>query len=321
MAGKTSLKDSMTFASTMALDSIFSTEEMRQEAKLQKVFEIPLSEIRDFENHPYKVRDDEAMQNLMESVMTRGVDTPVLIRPLKEGGYEMVSGHRRKRASELAGKETIPAIIEEMTRDEAIIKMVESNYQRDTILPSEKAFAYKMRLDAIRRQAGRPTKNNSRQIGEDLSVDKVSAEAGESSRQIHRFIRLTELTQPLLNMVDERQFALNAAVEISYIEKPLQEQLLQAIEEQECAPTLEQARRLRNAAENGTLDFNGITLVLSEEKPIENKVVIKGERFDKLIPKYYDTPRQRENYIYEALYFYQRHRDTERQRQEQSHSR
>ena len=322
MAGKLNLKENMTLASKVPLDNIFSTEELRQEAKLQKVYEIPLSEIKDFPDHPYKVRDDEVMQNLTDSIKSRGVDTPVLLRPLEGSGYEMVSGHRRKRACELAGKDTIPAIIEEMTRDEAIIKMVESNYQRDTILPSEKAFAYKMRLEAMKRQGERSDLTSS-QIGMKLkrpqSSEILAENSNESKNQIHRFIRLTELVPSLLEMVDERGFALNAAVEISYINAPLQEQLLQAIEQQECTPTLAQARRLRIAAENGSLDFNGMKLVLSEEKPIENKVILKGERFEHLIPKGYDTPRQKENYVIDALAFYQRHR--ERQKEQQNISR
>ena len=314
--GKERFKGAMTLPS---VDDLFSTEEERQEGRFQKILEIPITEISDFENHPYKVRDDEAMQNLTDSIKSRGVDTPVLLRPLEGGGYEMVSGHRRKRACELAGKDTIPAIIEEMTRDEAIIKMVESNYQRDTILPSEKAFAYKMRMDALNRQGERSDLTFS-QVGKKLYAHETLAESTkESKTQIFRFIRLTELTPILLDMVDDRALALNAAVEISYINTPLQEQLLQAIEQQECTPTLAQARRLRSAAENGSLDFNGMKLVLSEEKPIENKVILKGERFERLIPKGYDTPRQKENYVIDALAFYQRHR--ERQKEQQNISR
>lgn len=324
MAGKLNLKENMTLASGAALDNIFSTEETRQEAKLQKVYEIPLSEIRDFPNHPYKVRDDDAMNNLTESIRQMGVQVPVLVRPHPDGGYEMVSGHRRKRASVLAGYDTVPTIIKEMTDDEAIVLMVESNFQRDELLPSEKAFAFKMRLEAMKRQ-GQRTDLTSAQFGPKSeyrrSNEELADSTGDSKSQIKRFIRLTELTPPLLEMVDERQFAFNAAVEISYIEKPLQEQLLQAMEQQECAPTLAQARRLRNAAEKGTLDIHGIELVLSEEKPIESKVVLTGERFDRLIPKDYDTPRQKENYIFEALSFYQRHREAQRQKQAREQSR
>lgn len=310
------LRDHMSLASAAPLDSIFSTEESRQDAKLQKVFEIPITELSDFPDHPYKVRDDDAMTNLTESVKNNGVQVPAIVRPHPEGGYEMVSGHRRKRAAILAGYDTVPCIVKDLSDDDAIILMVESNFQRDELLPSEKAFAYKMRLEAMHRLAGRPSKDNPAQIGLDLrgkqSRDILAEKVGESRSQIQRTIRLTELEPSLLDMVDNKQFALNAAVEISYMEKPLQEQLLQAIEQEECAPTLAQAKRLRHAAEAGTLDQSGMLLVLSEEKPIEDKVVLKGERFNRFLPKGY-TPKQKEVYIMKALEYYQRHREKQRE--------
>lgn len=306
-AKKSRFKGAMTLPS---VEDLFSTEEQRQEVYAQKVSMILLSEIRDFENHPYRVRDDEAMQHLMESVAQRGVDTPVILRPLEEGGYEMVSGHRRKRASELTGKTTIPAIIEEMSRDEAIIRMVESNYQRDTILPSEKAFAYKMRLEAMRRQAGRPSKENSAQVGRNFhgkeSREILAEKTGESRNQISRYIRLTELSPPLLELVDEKKLPFNAAVEVSYLPQELQQGLLDAIETHECAPTVTQAQRLKEAAQAGKLNNDAIMLVLSEEKPVESKLTLKGEKIDRYFPKGY-TPRDKERYIINALEHYNKY--------------
>lgn len=305
---KNLLKEAMTLPS-VNIDDMFSTEEQRRDAHLQKVHEIPLSEIHDFPDHPYKVRDDEAMQNLMESIQARGVKSPVIIRPLESGGYEMVSGHRRKRACVLAGKDTIPAIIQEMTRDEATIMMVESNFQRDTILPSEKAFAYKMRLEALRRQAGRPSKENCSQLGTNFGkrTGTVVAElSGESKNQVYRFIRLTELTPTLLELVDDKKLPFNPAVELSYLDQSLQEDLQEIIEETECIPSLSQAQRLKLAAQEGKLDRNGITLVLSEEKAVETKLTLKGETIDRFFPKGY-TPRDKERYIITALEFYHRH--------------
>lgn len=302
-AKKNRIKEGMTLPN---VDDLFSTEEQRQEEHVQKIREIPLSEIRDFENHPYKVRDDEAMQNLMESVMQRGVDTPVILRPLEEGGYEMVSGHRRKRASELAGKTTIPAIIEEMTRDEAIIRMVESNYQRDTILPSEKAFAFKMRLEAMKRQAGRPAKNSPQVAANFRSDDEVAKKANISGDTVRRYIRLTELAPPLLELVDEKKIPFSVAVEVSYLSPELQDGLLEAMEVHDCAPTLTQAQRLKEAAQNGKLNNDAIMLALSEEKPVENKLTLRGEKIDRFFPKGY-TPKDKERYVINALEYYSKH--------------
>ena len=248
------------------------------------VQEIPISEISDFPDHPFKVRQDEAMLNMTESIRENGVRQPAIVRPMPDGGYQMLSGHRRKAACMAIGKLTIPAVVREMSDDEAVICMVEANHQRENILPSERAFSYKMQLEAMKRQAGRPAKNNSAQVGLDFrgkqSRDILAEQVGESKNQIQRYIRLTELVPLLLQMVDDKKIAFNPAVELSYIPHELQTELLDIIEANECTPSLSQAQRMKQAAQEGKLDRNGMELVMQEEKPQQNNIsftVVDGQ--------------------------------------------
>jgi len=234
---KSSARDSIKLTS---VDELFSTEESRADSQREKVLDIPLSEISDFPNHPFKVKADESMLEMADSVKQYGVLVPGLVRPKPDGGYEMVAGHRRKKASELAGKETMPCIVRDLDDDAATIIMVDSNLQRESILPSEKAFAYKMKLDAMKRQAGRPSKENSTQVGQDLkgkySVEILGEQVGESRNQIQRYIRLTELIPSLLEMVDEKQIAFNPAVELSYLSENEQQDLYNTMQSEDCHP-------------------------------------------------------------------------------------
>lgn len=307
-----------------SVDDLFSTEETRQAERQQgeHVLIVPISEVHDFADNPYQVRHDDELMNMVESVINFGVHTPCLTRPRKDGGYEILSGHRRKTASILAHKETIPIIVRDIDDDTATIIVVDSNIQRETILPSEKAKAYKMKLDALRRQAGRPSKNNSAQVGLNYfgkeSRDIVAEQAGESKSQIQRYIRLTELIPPLLDMVDEKRIAFNPAVELSYLPIKLQVELFDIIQAEECTPSLSQAQRMKQAAQEGKLDRNGMELVMREEKPQQNNVTIKGSKLDRYIPKEY-TPKQREDFIIKACEFY--HKRLLRMKQEQQFER
>ena len=305
-----------------SVDDLFSTEETRQaEARQQgeQILTVPISEVHDFANNPYRVRQDAELMDMVESVTRLGVHTPCLARPRKDGGYELLSGHRRKLASILAGKDTIPIIVRDIDDDTATILVVDGNIQRETILPSEKAMAYKMKLEAMRRQTGRPSKENVSQVGTQKRSDQIMAEqVGESRNQIQRFIRLTELIPPILQMVDDRKIAFNPAVELSYLPHELQSELYDVIQAEECTPSLSQAQCMKQAAQEGKLDRNGMELVMQEEKPQQNNLTIKGSKLEKYFPKDY-TPKQREDMIIKALELYCKR--LERQRQERDYER
>lgn len=266
----------------------------------EKVQEIALTELFPFRDHPFKVLDDEAMTDTVESVKMHGVLVPGIARPRAEGGYELVSGHRRKRASELAGLETMPVIVREMDDDEAVLMMVDSNLQREHILPSEKAWAYRMKLEAIKRKAGRPAKGNSRQVGENLSVDELSANSNDSARNIHRFIRLTELSPSMLQMVDDKKLLFNPAVELSYLTKEDQVKLSEKMAELSHVPSLEQAKRLRKFSQEGKLGEDVIEAILTEEHRTPPQVTLKGERLRQYFSEEY-TQKQIEDVIISLL--------------------
>lgn len=284
-------------------DDLFKTDEERQADAQERVQSLPLDRLMPFPNHPFKVLDDEKMQETVESIKERGVLVPILVRPTNDGNFEIVSGHRRHHASLLAGKTEIPAIVREMDDDTAILLMVDSNLQREELLPSEKAFAYKMKLDAMKRQAGRPSKNSA-QIGRNFdgkeSRELLADQTGESRNQISRYIRLTSLVPDLLNRVDNKTIAFNAAVEVSYLTEPEQKMLCDAIEREECTPNLKQARRLKQFSQDGKLDENVIDAIMTEEKPIEDKLVLKGDVLAKYFPKTY-TPSQKQKVIVKLL--------------------
>ena len=291
-----------------AYDDLFETDESRAEAALSKIREIPISEIDEFPDHPFKVLMDEDMEQLVESIKRNGVMTPATVRLKEDGRYELISGHRRKKACELAGLEALKCEVKELTRDEAIIIMVESNLQRSTILPSEKAFAYKMRLEAMKRQAGRPPKENSSPVGTHLRSDAELAEkVGESRNQIQRYIRLTELVPEILQMVDERQIAFRPAVEISYLSEEQQYTLLEAMEYNDATPSLAQAIKMKKFMQDGKLTDEVIQSIMQEEKPNQReKPAFRDERITKLIPK--TVPKGQEtDFVVKALEFYNRH--------------
>ena len=294
-----------------AYDDLFQTDESRAEAKLSKIRDIPISEIDEFPDHPFKVLMDEDMEQLVESIKRNGVMTPATVRLKEDGRYELISGHRRKKACELAGLETLKCEVKELTRDEAIIVMVESNLQRSVILPSEKAFAYKMRLEAMNRQAGRPSKDNLTPMVSDLDTtrtnEKLGKEVGESREQIRRYIRLTELVPEILQMVDERQIAFRPAVEISYLTKEQQYTLLEAMEYNDATPSLAQAIKMKKYNQDGKLTSEVIQFIMEEEKPNQKeKPAFRDERITKLIPK--TVPRGQEtDFVVKALEFYNRH--------------
>ena len=296
-----------------SLDDLFSSQEERDDAKLKRIFEIPLDEIDPFPDHPFKVRDDEDMMNLAESVRANGVLTPATVRKKEDGRYELLSGHRRFRACQLAGIQTLRCEIVDMTRDEATIFMVESNFQRTTILPSEKAFAYKMRLEAMRRQ-GMRTDLTSRPLGEKLSVEMVSDESVDSARQIHRYVRLTELLPEILDMVDEGQIAMRPAVELSYIPKLQQGMIWESMELESCTPSYAQAIRMRRLSKSDKLTPEAIEAIMMEEKPNQKeKIILRGERFSRLFPP--DLPMsKREDYVAAAMEHYARFRERQRTR-------
>ena len=294
-----------------AYDDLFQTDESREEAKLSKIRDIPISEIDEFPDHPFKVLMDEDMEQLVESIKRNGVMTPATVRLKEDGRYELISGHRRKKACELAGLETLKCEVKELTRDEAIIVMVESNLQRSVILPSEKAFAYKMRLEAMNRQAGRPSKDNLTPMVSDLDTtrtnEKLGKEVGESREQIRRYIRLTELVPEILQMVDERQIAFRPAVEISYLTEEQQYTLLEAMEYNDATPSLAQAIKMKKYNQDGKPTSEVIQSIMEEEKPNQKeKPAFRDERITKLIPK--TVPRGQEtDFVVKALEFYNRH--------------
>ena len=297
------------------LDEMFSTEESRQEQKREQVQQIPIEELFPFKEHPFKVLDDEAMQRTVESVAQYGVLAPLIARPRPEGGYEIISGHRRQHAAELAGLDTLPVIVREMDDDAAILLMVDSNLQRESILPSERAFAYKMKLDAMKRTSGRPSKENMSQIGTQKRSDQIMAEElGESRNQIQRFIRLTNLIPELLALVDEKKISFNPAVELSYLDEDQQRDFLQAMDETQNAPSLSQAQRMKKLAQEEKFTYEAAFAIMGEAKKDElDKVVIKNDTLKKYFPRSY-TPRQMEDVIIKLLEQWQRRQQRQNER-------
>lgn len=296
------------------VDDLFTTDDIRAENKLERLMNLPIELISDFPDHPYKVKDDESMAELVESIKTRGLIQPVLVRVKEDGNYEMVSGHRRKHACEIAGITTIPARVQELNHDEAVLSMVDSNLQREEILPSEKAFAYKMRLDSMNRQGMRKDLTSTPVVSKLRTNEELADVVGESREQIRRYIRLTELITPLLDMVDEKKIALRPAVEISYLTKAEQAMLCDAIEYCDATPSHAQTIKMRKFSEEGKLNESVIDSIMEEEKPNQRiPSQFKDERIRKLIPQ--NVPRERESdYVVQALEFYNRHR--ERQHEE-----
>lgn len=290
-----------------AYDDLFQTDESREEAKLSKIRDIPISEIDEFPDHPFKVLMDEDMEQLVESIKRNGVMTPATVRIKEDGRYELISGHRRKKACELAGLETLKCEVKELTRDEAIIVMVESNLQRSVILPSEKAFAYKMRLEAMDRQGKRSDLTSTPLVSKSRSNEELADRVGESREQIRRYIRLTELVPEILQMVDERQIAFRPAVEISYLTEEQQYTLLEAMEYNDATPSLAQAIKMKKYNQDGKLTSEVIKSIMEEEKPNQKeKPAFRDERITKLIPK--TVPRGQEtDFVVKALEFYNRH--------------
>ena len=285
------------------LDDLFSTEENRQEEQREQVQQIPIDELHPFTNHPFKVLDDEAMTRTVESIAQYGVLAPLIARPRPDGnGYEIISGHRRQYAAKLAGLDTLPVIVRQMSDDAAVILMVDSNLQREHILPSERALAYKMKLDAMRRTSGRPSKENVSQIGTQKRSDQIMAEElGESRNQIQRFIRLTNLVPELLDMVDEKKISFNPAVELSYLDESQQRDFLEAMEDTQNAPSLSQAQQLKKMAQQGEFSYEKAFDVMGQEKKSEkDTVTIKNETLRKYFPRSY-TPKQMEEKIIQLL--------------------
>ena len=297
------------------LDEYFTTQEQRDDAKLKKINEIPLEEIDEFPDHPFKVLDDEDMMNLAESVREQGIITPATLRKKEDGRYEILSGHRRKRACELAGLETLRSEVVEMDRDAAVIFMVDSNLQRTTILPSEKAFSYKMRLEAMKRQ-GKRMDLTSRPVGEKLSVERLGEEVSESGRQVHRYIRLTELIPELLEKVDKGEIALRPAVDISYLPEDIQRSLLDTIEMEQCTPSYAQTRRMRTLLAEGKLTDEAIYAIMQEEKPNQKeKFTISASKIEKVLPQSVKAS-QREDFILKAIDYYAKHLQRKKEERE-----
>ena len=286
------------------LDDLFSTQEERDDARLEKIRDIPLDLIDDFPDHPFHVRDDEDMVQLVESIKTNGVLTPAVLRQKEDGRYEIVSGHRRKRACELAGLTTLRSEIKDLTRDEAVVYMVESNFQRTTILPSEKAFAYKMRFEAMKRQ-GKRTDLTSSPVGTKFRTDEIIAqESGDSRNQIHRYIRLTNLVPELLEYVDEGRIKMRPAVELSYLDEDSQRDVVEQIDINDCTPSHDQTIRMRKMFESGKLTAEAVEAIMSEEKPNQReRIVLRGDRVRSLIPKNVQL-KDTEDYVCKALEHY-----------------
>lgn len=298
-----------------SVDDLFSTEEGRQDAKLEKIQEIPLSELHPFKNHPFKVKDDEAMMETADSIKQYGVLVPAIARPDPEGGYELVAGHRRHRASELAEKETMPVIVRDLDDDAATIIMVDSNLQRESLLPSERAFAYKMKLEAVKHQGAR-TDLTSRQVGEksQTSIQKVADQAGESQRQVQRYIRLTELIPELMDMVDEKKIALNPAYELSFLKKEEQIDLLDAMDSEQATPSLSQAQRLKKYSQEGHLTLDMMRVIMGEEKKSDlDRVTFTSDTLRKYFPKSY-TPQRMQETIIKLLEAWQKKRQRDQER-------
>ncbi len=314
MAAKDDMRASIKLTTVADL---FSTEESRADEKREKVLDIPLSAISDFPGHPFKVKADEAMLEMADSVKQYGVLVPGLVRPKADGGYEMVAGHRRKKASELAGSETMPCIVRELDDDQATIIMVDSNLQREYILPSEKAFAYKMKLEAMKRQ-GQRTDLTSAQLGRKLegkeSREILAEQVGESKNQISRYIRLTELTPSILEMVDDKRIAFNPAVELSYLSEEEQQALYETMQSEDCTPSLAQAQRMKKLSQDGRLNVDVIFSILTEEKPNQKeKMTIRRERVDRFFPREF-TEKQKEDLIVQLLESWYKKRQREQER-------
>ena len=296
-------------------DDIFSTEESRQEQQREQVQQIPIGELFPFKNHPFKVLDDESMQRTVESVEQYGVLSPLIARPRPEGGYEIISGHRRQHAAQLAGLDTLPVIVRKMDDDAAVLLMVDSNLQRENILPSERAFAYKMKLEAIKNQGARSDLTSGQIVQKSkLSIERVAEDAGEGYKTVQRFIRLTNLIPELLDMVDEKKIAFNPAVELSYLDESQQRDFLEAMNDTQNAPSLSQAQRLKKLAQEGHFSYDVAFAVMGEEKKDElDKVVIKNDTLRKYFPRSY-TPKQMEDTIIKLLDQWQRKQQRQNER-------
>ena len=299
-----------------SVDDIFQTEENRADAQRERVQEIPLDQLKPFRNHPFKVRDDQRMLDTVDSIREYGVLVPAIARPDPEGGYELISGHRRKRGCEMAGLQTMPVIIRNLDDDAAVLVMVDSNIQREELLPSERAFAYKMKLDAIERVKGRPKKVG--QVVPDFqgkrSTEVVAEGTGESYKQVQRFIRLTELISELLDMVDERKLAFNPAVEVSYLKRDEQRMLLEAMDAEQTTPSLSQAQRIKKFSQEGRLTEEAMSAIMSEEKKSDmDKVTLRSDTLRRYFPKSY-TPKQMEQTIIKLLDVWQKQRQKNQER-------
>ena len=311
------MKSSAKKVELASVDDLFTTEESRADAQRERVMEIPLSELHPFKDHPFKVKNDEAMMETADSIRQYGVLVPAIARPDPSGGYELVAGHRRHRASELAERETMPVIVRDLDDDAATIIMVDSNLQRESLLPSERAFAYKMKLEAMKRQAGRPSKENCSQLGNDFgkkSSELLAEQVGQSKNQVFRYIRLTELIPPLLDMVDEKKIALNPAYELSFLSPEEQAQLLDAMDSEQATPSLSQAQRLKKFSHEGKLSQDVMVAIMSEEKKEAwDKVTIPSETLRKYFPKSY-TPQRMQETIIKLLEAWQKKRQRDQER-------
>ena len=297
-----------------SVDDLFSTEASRADAQREKVLEVPLSELHPFKNHPFQVRDDEAMLETAESVRQYGVLVPAIVRPDPNGGYELIAGHRRRRASELAGRETMPVIIRDLDDDQATIIMVDSNLQRESLLPSERAFAYKMKLEAVKHQGARTDLTSRRLVGKLEMADVVGEKAGDSGRQVQRYIRLTELVPSLLDMVDEKKIALNPAYELSFLTREEQEQLLDVMSSEQSTPSLSQSQRLKKFSQEGRLSADVMRAILGEEKKSEQeRITLTGDTLRRYFPRGY-TPQRMQETIIQLLEQWHRRRERGQER-------
>ena len=297
-----------------SVDDIFQTEENRADAQRERVQEIPLDQLKPFRNHPFKVRDDQRMLDTVDSIREYGVLVPAIARPDPEGGYELISGHRRKRGCEMAGLQTMPVIIRDLDDDAAVLVMVDSNIQREELLPSERAFAYKMKLEALKHQGARSDLTSRQVVGKLEMADVGGQNAGESGRQVQRYIRLTELISELLDMVDERKLAFNPAVEVSYLKRDEQRMLLEAMDAEQTTPSLSQAQRLKKFSQEGRLTEEAMSAIMSEEKKSDmDKVTLRSDTLRKYFPKSY-TPKQMEQTIIKLLDVWQKQRQKNQER-------
>ena len=297
-----------------SVDDLFSTEESRQDEQLEKIQEIPLSELHPFKDHPFKVKDDDAMIETADSIKKYGVLVPAIARPLPDGGYELVAGHRRRRASELAGKETMPVIVRDLDDDAATIIMVDSNLQRENLLPSERAFAYKMKLDALKNQGARSDLTSRQVVGKLEAADVIGKATDESGRQVQRYVRLTNLIPELLNMVDEKMISFNPAVELSYLSPEQQQEMIKAMDDTQNAPSVSQAKRIKELAQKGQFTSDAVVAIMGEEKKGElDTVTIKNDILRKYFPRSY-TPRQMEEKIIQLLDAWQKKRQRSNER-------